>query len=138
MNDFSHLAKLQIAKDKPVKFELSDILGQPYLMVLTATEGNKAYFNAALKSQRKNKISKVIDLAFIEKGRNKDKALYPKYIIKGWGNVKNSNGDEVPFSEAKVVEFIEALPNYLFDELRDFCQDPKNFSEENVEEIAKN
>ena len=47
------------------------------------------------------------------------------------------------FSVGNATEFLTALPNYLFDELRDFCQNPKNFTsldddEEVVEEIEGN
>lgn len=138
MNQFSHLAKLQVANDISVKFEFSEILGQPSLLVLSATESNKGYFNAALKSQKKNKVSKSVDLAFIEKGRNKDKKLYPKHIITGWEGVKNTKGEDVEFNSENLNEFLEAIPDYMFDELRDFCQDPKNFSQENIEDISKN
>lgn len=143
MTDFSHLSKLQIETDKTITYDLEDLVGQPSLQVLPATEGNKEYFNAALKSQRKNRTSnKNIDAAFIQKGRAKDKELYPKYIIKGWSGILDTQGNAVEFSVENAIEFIRALPDYLFDDLRDFCQNPKNFTnvedEEVVEEIIKN
>lgn len=143
MTDFSHLAQLGIVPDKTVRFDLDFLVGpeQAYLKVLPAVEENKEYFNKSLKAQRKNRGKVAIDLPSIQKNRASDRALYPKCIIKDWGNMKDTAGNDVPFSVEAAQQFLQALPDHLFDELREFCQNYKNFDlpdHEITEDIAKN
>ena len=76
--------------------------------------------------------------------RDEDRRLYPKHILRGWRGVVDSNGDVVEFNPERAAEFVEALPDWLFDELRAFCGDVQNFleeddgDEEDDEELAGN
>lgn len=143
MPDFSHLKKLDLVQ-KPVAFTFNSIEDSPILMVLSATESNKPFFNAVLKKSRKRTKqvqSGAIDSNFISDSREEDKELYAKWIVKGWSNLKDAQGKSVEYKEEYCLEYLRALPWQVFDELRAFCNEPNNFRDEgsfNVEDTAKN
>jgi hypothetical protein len=135
MSQFNSLKQFDISSDTVMKFELVDIqMGgkTPYLMVKPATEANKPYTRAQLKSSNKRiqrAAAKGISLETLEANRDDDRSQYPRHIITDWGNVFDDNGDPVPYSVANCTEFMEALPNWVFDGLRSFCSQPTNFAD---------
>jgi hypothetical protein len=148
MANFENLKKLDVTKDKTATYTIGQVIvndQSPILTVAPATEANKGYFNALLKRASKSarqvaagKVSAVL----IAENRDEDRALYPSYIVKNWSNVFDSSGDEVPFSKEACEEFLEALPDWLFDDLRNFCGKPDNFVDatalNGLENVAKN
>lgn len=148
MSKFGYLKKLEI-KDKTVRFELPFFaeLGfeNAYLKVKPADSTNKAYINAALrKSGNKNiqrMISSGVNSKMQEERRLIDKELFPLHVVVGWNDIPNSEGKPEPFSKEGIAEFIESMPDDMFDELRLFCMTPANFRETSdidFEEKAKN
>lgn len=145
MADFSHLKELDVAADKTAEFTLHQITVNgrtPVLVVAPATEANKPYFNALLKragkAARQMKAGNI-SADLLEKNRDEDKELYPRYVLKGWRDMVDAGGAEVPFSAEEASNFVEALPNWLFDELRNFCGNPTSFADFiDVEVSAKN
>ena len=73
----------------------------------------------------------------IASNRQEDKRLFSQYVVKGWSGVKECTGEVVPYSKENVSEFLEALPSWIFDELRVFCTTPGNFLEEGVSEAEE-
>lgn len=148
MANFDHLKKLDVTKDKTASYTLNQIVVNdlsPVLTVAPATEANKGYFNALLKRASKSArqvAAGKVSAALIEENREEDRVLYPMHIVKGWENVFDSTGAEVAFSKEACAEFLEALPNWLFDDLRNFCGKPDNFVEvaslDLLEDAAKN
>jgi hypothetical protein len=140
--DFSHLRKLEV-REKTSCFIFDDITGEPTFEVKPATQSNPKYFNALLRSS-KSRISRakkgVIDDTMLKQNRDEDRKLFPRHVIVGWENVMDSSGKEVPFSIENCTEFLEKLPDWLFDKLRDFAASNENFVEEviDVEELSKN
>ena len=58
--------------------------------------------------------------------------LYPTRAIKGWERMRNSDGSQsIPYSPDAARDLCEELckagQEYLFDQLREFCQDLTNF-----------
>lgn len=133
---FSNLKKLEVKATNVAKFTFYQINGTPTFVIAPATEANKPFFNALLKrskeSARMLRAGKI-SAEMVEKNRSEDKTLYPAYIIKDWENVYDDNGDKVPFSAEAATQFIAALPNWLFDELRNFAGDPSNFVVESID-----
>ena len=143
MVDFSHLSQLDVKKEKTVNYRLYQIEDEPTLVLSSATEANKPYFNALLRKSKKNLRaiqSKAINVDTVTKNREEDKALYAKYIVKGWCGVKDASGNDVEFSEENASDFLYSLPNWIFDEIRSFASDIQNFVDElpDTEETAKN
>ncbi len=143
MSDFSYLDKLQVNDNVIIDFELDDIPGEPILKISPASEGNKPYFNAVLKgsmSRIKQIKGRKINTKMIESNRNEDRVLFAKHVIKGWEGIKDSKGKLAEFNQDNCLSFLKALPDFIFDKVRNFAADPVNFCEHQVdiEEIAKN
>jgi len=141
--DFNHLKALEVQSERTAEYTFYQIVGEPVLIVSPATEANKPYFNALLKRSRKNSrriTAGSFTAAVIEENRDDDRVLYPKLIVKGWRKVSDSQGVSQDFSLEKCTAFLAALPDWLFDELRQFCIDPQNFIDDlvDVDELAGN
>lgn len=134
MTNFSHLKELEV-KDKTADYTIYQIIGEPTLIVKPATEANKAYFNSVLRQSRRNisALKGQINAKTIKRNRDEDKKLYPKSIITGWKDVRDNEGKSVKFSIENAGDFIEALPDWVFDDLRGFCGDPSNFFGEQID-----
>ncbi len=135
MSKFNQLKQYDIQPEKSVRYDLVDIQMNdhtPYLMVKPATEGNKPFARAQL--QRSNKRVRAagargVTLENLAANRDDDRELYPRFIITGWGNVFDVDQKEVPFSVKDCVDFLEELPDWIFDKVRLFCVEPGNFAE---------
>ena len=144
-SDFSHLQVLDVSADKTAEFKIHQITVNektPTLIVAPATDANKPYFNALLKragkSARQVKAGKM-DASLIEENRDEDRALYPKFVLRGWMDMIDANGKDVKFTPKDAAKFLEALPDWIFDQLRNFCGEASNYSDVmDVEIVAKN
>lgn len=130
--DFSFLQQAQVSNTETKKYVFTQfsIRGKnPFLEVLPATEANKAYFNAVLKSATKRKARTSIPSDILKERRDEDRILYPKYVVKGWGNIVNAQGEEVAFTEEDCAAFLAQLPDWIMDQFRDWCATPESFVE---------
>jgi len=133
--NFSHLNVSQ----KVSRHTFYQVPGEPYLDVTHAGEANKPYFNALLKRSRNN-VRRMraggIDAAAMTQNRNEDREIYHKHIVKGWGCkdgpgfILDSEGNRIDYSQGNVATFLNALPNWVFDELRVFAGEESNFIDE--------
>lgn len=130
---FAHFDTLNVKGDVTKELTLSqiDVGGvSPTLIVGPATEANKPFFNAQLKNSGKN-VKQIqagrVTASMLENNRNEDRELYPKYIIKDWKNMLNSEGQQLKFSTADCIDFIDSIPDWLFDDIRVYCGNPQNF-----------
>jgi len=139
MSQFDHLKKLSASADKVTSYPLYQITDEPELMLVQANSSNKEYFNASL---RKNSGSirrlrgQNFSAGMIDETREVDRELFAKFIIKGWKGVKDSEGKDVVWSKEVCHEFLKALPNYIFDDVRNFASDEANFVDEIIDEEA--
>jgi hypothetical protein len=143
MTDFGNLKSLEVKAEKTAPFTIYQIEGEPMLHLAPATEVNKPYFNALLKRSRKNQRrinSGSFTSAVIQENRDNDRELYPLYVVRGWERVVDSSGNAAEFTPENVRDFLTALPDYLFDEVRNFATEPSNFVSEmvNKEELSGN
>jgi hypothetical protein len=131
---FEHLKKLDATGER--KFAMPDLdpSGQldpvPALWVRPALESNRAYFAARLKSlqQRRKASARRVSQADFEAAREIDRELYPRYVVVGWENVLNAAGEQAFFNRENCEAFLRALPDWLLDELRNYCSEPGNFA----------
>lgn len=143
--DFSNLSALNI-EEKTVDFTIDTIqlkadAEYPVLEVVSATESNKQYMNGLLKKAARNarKVQRgQLNVQILDENRGIDRELYPKFVVKNWRNIYDASGAEVPFSQCTCADFLNSLPNWLFDELRNFCGQHVNFLQEDIEEKVKN
>jgi hypothetical protein len=135
MVDFSYLGALEVSVEHTSEYPMHQIQvngKSPTLIVAPATDVNKPYFNVLLKRSGKTakqlKAGAQVSTDMLEDSREEDKALYPKYVIKDWRDMVDAEtGKDIPFSVADCVKFIEALPNWLFDNMVKYCTEPSNF-----------
>lgn len=135
MPDFSNLQAFDVKPDASVRYDIADIrMGDnkiPYLMVKPATEANKPFARAQLLGSNKRvraNAGRGVSLETIQDTRDDDRRLYPRFVVEGWGDVYDTAGNEVPFSVKACEEFLAALPNHVFDNVRTFCSNPMNFA----------
>ena len=135
MSQFSQFEKLEVkaqATAKYVMYQVSTKGKNPVLFVAAAGESNPEYFNELLARTKRftNRIQTggVITAEGLHDNRQENRNLYPRYIVKGWKNVFDAQDNPVEFNEENCVDFIKALPDWLFDELCAFCQQPQNFA----------
>jgi hypothetical protein len=140
-HDFSHLVSAEVATSATAVYVMDQLDPAPRLIVGPALESNRTYFNAVLSRQRANQASRArrkVTPAMVKADRDDDRKLYPHHIVRGWERgvtarvVDEGTGKvhlvDVPFSAEAAVGFIEALPDWVFDDLRAFCQNPFNFA----------
>ncbi len=144
MADFGQLRALEVTADRTAEFILHQVEGAPTLVLAPATESNIPLFNAALKhagrTTNRVKAGAKQNLGTIKQGRTQDRELYAKFVVKGWRRVVDVNGDEVPFCRDSCLDFLTALPDYMFDDVREFAREPSNFVDElpDTEAVAEN
>lgn len=117
----------------------------PVLSVLSTTNLNRPYMNAVLKDQKGSRQRKAqagkIDMQMAEELREKDRERFSRHVVKGWNDLINDDGVEPEFTRENCAEFLNALPDDIFDDLRIFCDNINNFVEDieiDIEETAKN
>ena len=136
---------LEITDKSTKRYTFYPITGEPWVEVAPALETNRPYYNAILRRTKKNARRRIsqVSAAMLQEQRDEDRELFAKHIVKGWGNLKDTTGNPVTFSEKSAFSFLSALPDWLFDELRAWCGDANNFlkeddmTEEEVEETGK-
>lgn len=135
---FSNLKGAEVSAESRVKYVFSDIEGSPWIEIRYAGGTNKGYLNAILKKNAKNKQRSrrgLADADQISNNRNEDRELYATHILTGnWGGwVNDETSAEVSFSKEAASELMTALPDYMFDDLRVYCNDPSNFRTDMVD-----
>ena len=131
MTDFSNIRKQVGEPTGTVRYTFFGLDGEPWFDIVSATEYNKPYFNELLKRQRRNRRSLrtgTVTVDTIANNREEDRTLYAKHVIKGWGNVQNSAGKAVRFSNEACADFLKQLTGWMFDDLRNFAADPMSFN----------
>lgn len=134
---FGHLQELEVSKEKTAELELPEIKSSPVLILKHAGEANKRYFNKLLKrSQRAQRRirNRNLNVDVVQETRNQDRHLYAEEVVTGWRNVIDMEGNPVEFSQENVLEFLQALPDWLFDDVRLFAANPENFTEVSPDE----
>lgn len=124
MFDFSNL---QPGEDL-VKYELYYLDGEPCLYLKPAGETNQDYFKAMISRIKKApaRLNQVTS-GRVKEDRNEDREMFAKYVVKDWSNIRDADQKLVPFNQANCLEFLNALPDHLFDDLRNFAKNLDNF-----------
>lgn len=139
--DFSHL---KVDRGRVAHYTIYQLEGEPVLELAPAGEVNKAYFNDALRRLKKRQAqikATGISAELVKANREEEYDLFARHIVRGWSNVLDVNGDEVPYDESNARAFLKALPTDLFDAIRDFAADLSNFRDHDVpatEDVAGN
>jgi hypothetical protein len=138
MVNFSNISRLAFDGETKVDLVLHELEGQPILKVVPATDANKDLLNYVLKnSQRLSKLSRQrMDIDTLQKTRDQDRETYSRFVIKGWDDIVDASGQPVPFTQVNCEEFLKALPDFIFDRIRQFCTTATNFMNVDSDEPA--
>lgn len=137
MADFSYLNKYDVNESETREYPIVEIESDdglcPTLTVKVATEANKAYRDGLMRDRgtvkSHSRINKKLSEKEIQNTRNADRRLYSETVVIGWKAVPDVSGNPVEFNVENCRQFLEALPNWVFDRLRMFCTDPANFTQ---------
>ena len=135
---FGHLKKLEV-KGQTAEYPMVELKGCPRLIVKPATEANKEYFNEVLRRSAKS-IRKAargdieVTAEVMDKNRADDRKLFPKFVIVGWIDIKDDQGNDVEFSQDNCQQFVDALPDWIFDGIGVFCRKNSNFVEVDIDQ----
>jgi hypothetical protein len=125
--DFGHLTS---TKKSSAEYTFWDVVGEPKLVVRHAGESNKPYFNEMLRrAEQLQKRKARVSAELIRDHRDRDRDLFPKFVVSGWKDVNDAAGKPVTFTKEDCEAFLRALDDDTFDALREFCKDASNFRE---------
>jgi len=135
--DFGNYAARKVQADKTEQFTFLDLEGLPTLEVRPATKHNLAYAAAAKKvTPQLKRIQRQGGSTADAKAIALLADLFAQHVVVGWPTPPvDSNGKPVEFSKENCEGFLNAIPDYMFDDpsgqtnsLVRFCSNPLNFS----------
>ena len=136
MVDFTNISRLDVS-GKTSRYTLTQVAPgpnglRPVIIGRPAAQENKAYRDIMLTDigdrMRASAGRLSVTAETLDATRARARQLYPQYVIAGWENVYDAAGNEVPFTGEAAIQFINALPNWIFDEMRQFFEEPANFA----------
>ena len=125
MADFSNVK--QSHRDT-AEYKFWNVVGEPILIVKHTGEANKPYFNEVLRrAQHQQKRKAELNVALLADNRDRDRDLFPKFVVVGWKDVVDASGTPVSFSKEDCLGWLKVLDDDEFDGLREFCRERTNF-----------
>lgn len=135
MPDFSHLAALEQKGDTEFPYKLEQIAGAPTIWFHPATDANKAFMNETLRRANaragRNRRGQRLTQDTLRESRTEDKEVFSTTCAKRW-NVTDAKGEPVDFTPENCLEFFNALPDWLFDDIRTWLTNAANFVAANL------
>jgi len=133
MSDFDFLDSYTVDKTSTARFALpEDIFGEgAALTVAPATTTNEDYMHAVLKLSSKGTVRAAtrghITPAMVKENNDLDRVVFGQLIIKGWECLNDRKGGEIKYTPKRAEELVKKLPDWVFQEVKAFCQDHGNF-----------
>lgn len=121
------------AKTARYTFPVSPSIGA--LIVRYAGQSNKAYTDHLAKLTAKTGAARRIARGqvtadLLRENLNMDRRLFPRHVIQSWEGVTDASGAPVEFSLPNCEAFLQALPDWLMQDLSQFCGNPVNFTDD--------
>jgi hypothetical protein len=132
MADFSNYSELREDGTATKSFTFEELQGSPTIHSRPATSANSRYNNARLKALGKRtgggRKKLRVSASTVEAARREDADMLSKFCVTGWYPAPvDASGEVVPFSADNCKEFFLAIPDWMFDEYRNWVADPLNF-----------
>jgi hypothetical protein len=141
MADFSNLKALAVTNESTAEYSFPFIPGSPSIILAPAHDSNEAFLNERLRlslertekatdgpRKQHGKVTAEDLKAGLQEDRELDRVLIAHTCARSWGTPpKDVNGDEPEFSAQNCYDFLKALPDYMFDPLRNFAVNIFNF-----------
>jgi len=119
----------------PVQFAPNDDGTVPTFIIAATSKTNARYAKAldsATKPWRRN-----MDAIGNEKAESLYRDVFIKTVLKGWSNVQDRDGKDIPYSQQAAIDLFKRLPR-LYDAIVDQAGSIEIFKEEAREGEAKN
>ena len=142
-SQFGQLKAMHVKPGDTAEFYFNELEGIPQLTCLPATNVNKPFLNAVMKASKEaarkaramrkvkgKKKDEDVSQAAIDRARLEDISLFVEYIVQDWEDVVNIEGEPVEFNQENLRDFLTAIPPEMFNDLRVFCLDIRNFRPE--------
>jgi hypothetical protein len=153
--DFSNVRALAVTKETTAEYSFPFIPGEPSIVLAPATDANEAFLNERLRLQiesvekapearkKSRKITAEEMKESMAEEREMDRLLISRTCARSWGVApRDVNGNQPEFTPDNCYDFLKALPDYMFDPLRNFAANIYNFvkrptvSEEDAERLG--
>ena len=137
MAEFGYLKKLEITGESVAVYTFAGVVGKPAVKVRPANDYNPKFWSAKVALSRTHAdMQQALAAAGVGDNdtaalvRQIDRQLYPTHIVIGFERAPydGKTKQRVQGTVEEVREFIHALPDNLFDELRDFCISRNTFT----------
>lgn len=147
MSDYTHLRKLDVTGESEAEYVFGDIIVgrnqdgtvvNPSIFFRPMVDANKAYLNERIRlaserandtkagSKKKDKVQQLADR--LDEDRETDRVLIARTCALRWGTAPlDTKGKAHEFTPDECLSFLQALPNYMFEPLRAWVQNPYNF-----------
>lgn len=146
MADYSHLRKLDVTEESEAEYTFSDIIVgrnddgsgiSPSIFFHPMVQSNKRFLRERIrvsteraeqvsKSKKKDKVEQLVDR--MDEDLEFDRVLAARACAVRWGVApKDKDGNEPEFSAEECLSFLQALPDFIFEPLRGWLQNPYNF-----------
>lgn len=138
MSKFSHVKELAADKEAVREYEIVGIASMPNAVLIgrpASRRANPLYQNAVLKvsTTLQRKMQSAGDkVAVLNSGKDATRKPFADFVLVGWRGIIDSDGKEVKFTPEDALDFVKALPDYLFDEITFFFETESNFAAEAV------
>lgn len=132
-NQFSHLNSLDVNNDNTTDVVLYELEGAPTIYLAPALEANKPYYNDVLRNSMQKaaalRANKGITADMAKTNREEERERFKKHnIVAGWKGLLSADGKtEVKYSKEAAADFIDAIPDWLFDKLHMEASQPQSF-----------
>lgn len=142
--DFKHLTRdLEVPPESTREYVFAQIVGEPSLIVGPADDSNPIYQEARLRyvieqseaaaakprgsGQSKPTIEQLKKVG--EENRETDMRLVAEGCIRSWGKAPvDPEGNEVEFTPENALDFLKALPDYIYTPFSNFVANVQNFT----------
>lgn len=142
MPDFSHLKNLAVTEESTSEYTFSLIEGDPSIILAPAHDVNAAFrrrriemsleladkFTKPGKRTKPEKLTVDKVIKDDDEERENNRILIAHTCAKGWGTAPlDAKGKPVEFSAENCLEFLQAIPQDMFDSLARFASNLFNF-----------
>ncbi len=123
------------AKKELEGFEFN--IGESTFILARAGGRNRQYHVVRAKKMAAFRQDQILGLVDQEKTNEALADVYAETIIKGWKNVRDLKGKEIPYTVENCKKLLLDLPD-LFDIIVDVSLNMKNYQDAVTEEMVKN
>ncbi len=88
--------------------------GNPRLEMCHAGNSNRPYTNCVInRTARKGAGARDVTADTLKEALDDDRDAFSKFVVTGWDDVINTDGEQVPFSQQVCFEYLTALPDWI-------------------------